>query len=645
MEGTQPAGPAAPAAATAPPPPPRSLDRLSWRPQPMVPWFDPVQLSDTAVRTVLSSVFGAYADKREVQAALSRGGDEPLFHDYSDAPDFWIDYASDLGDGFDSTYTVAWMLGQPGLPGPDPMAAGEERRGAEILAATRRGRVLILGGDQVYPTATRDEYENRFSGPYEAALPWAPPEERPRLFAVPGNHDWYDGLTSYMRLFCQQRWIGGWQTRQTRSYFALRLPQRWWLLGTDIQLESDIDKPQLDYFKQVARHMREGDRVILCTAEPTWVDVPEDGDAYDNLAFFERAVLCPRGARLMLTLAGDLHHYARYTDSTGERHKITAGGGGAYLYGTHLLPDAVELRKAEPEEPGRGRTPETRTYTREAVYPEPGVSRALRFGAWRLPFRNPRFALLLGILYSHYAWLLQGASRMSPDPEVRALGFIGWVGGQPLSAGVAVLQACLTSVFRSPSLVAFSLLFVVALWAFCSPDRGQSERERKVRRWVVGIVHGGAHLLLVLGLVWLISWLTLSVAGRGTVGGFGGTLLFGAVFSTLMVGLGGLLGSLLMAAALLPGVNFNEAYSAQQIEDYRNFVRVHISEKGALTVYPVGIDRVKRWEIDPEAQPGAPYFRPKDGSPPRARLIEEPITIPAPPAPRIKAHAVVKEEA
>jgi hypothetical protein len=606
----------------------------------MVPWFDPVQLSHTAVRTVLSSIFGSYADKREVQAALARGAGGPLFHDYSDEADLWLDYTSDLGDGFDASYTVAWLLGQPAIPGPDPTAAGDERRSAEVLAATRRGRVLVLGGDQVYPTATRDEYENRFSGPYEAALPWAPPGERPRMFAVPGNHDWYDGLTSYMRLFCQQRWIGGWQTRQARSYFAIKLPQRWWLLGLDIQLESDIDKPQLDYFQEVAQHMRDGDRVILCTAEPTWVDVACDDDAFDNLAFFERVVLCPRGAQLALTLAGDLHHYARYADSTGERHKITAGGGGAYLYGTHLMPETVELPKADPGEPGGGRTPRSKTYERRAVYPAPAVSRALRFGTWRLPFRNPRFAVLLGVLYSLYAWFLQGASRLNPDPVIRERGFIDWVKDQPLPEAYAVLLACLTSVFRSPVLVAFSLLFVVALWAFCSPDRGRSPR----RKWI-GAAHGGAHLLLVLGLIWLIARLTLTVVYTDPIDTLRETLVFALAFTLLMVAFGGLLGSLLMALALLPGVNLNEAFSAQQIEDYKNFVRLHISERGVLTVYPVGIDRVTRWEIDPEAQPGAPYFRPRDGRPPRARLIEDPVTIAGPTAPRVKAHAIVKESA
>jgi hypothetical protein len=357
-------------------------------------------------------------------------------------------------------------------------------------------------------------------------------------------------------------------------------------------------------------------------------------------------VLCPRGAQLMLTLAGDLHHYARYTDSTGERHKITAGGGGAYLYGTHLLPERSSSGRRSRASRAGGRTPRRpRPTTREAVYPEPAVSRALRFGAWRLPFRNPRFALLLGMLYSLYAWFLQGASRLNPDPgdPERSASSAGSE-DQPLSGGVAVLQACLTSVFRSPSWWRSRC----SSWSRSGPSAARtagsrSGSGRSADGWSAS--HGGAHLLLVLGLVWLISRLTLSVAGRGTVGGFGGTLLFGAVFSTLMVGLGGLLGSLLMALALLPGVNFNEAYSAQQIEDYKNFVRLHISEKGALTVYPVGIDRVTRWEIDPEAQPGAPYFRPKDGRPPRARLIEDPITIPAPTAPRVKAHAIVKESA
>jgi len=617
-----------------PPEPPRSLDRLKWKPQPMVPWFDPLQLVDTAVRAVLSSIFGAYADKREVQAALTTAGGAPLVHDYSQEGEFWIDYTADLGDGFDATYTVAWLLGQERLP-PAEGGGGAAEEANAALADTRRGRVLILGGDQVYPTATREEYENRFTGPYEAALPWAPADARPRMFAVPGNHDWYDGLTSFIRLMCQQRWIGGWQTRQARSYFALKLPNRWWLLGIDVQLEADIDKPQLEYFKAVAQQMQEGDHVILCTAEPTWVHTPLDPKANDNLAFFERVVLCPVGARLMLTLSGDLHHYARYSDSSGERHKVTAGGGGAYLYGTHLLPEKLELPKVDETHAGRGEGPDSATYGQGAIYPDAVASRSLRRGAWRLPFRNPRFALLMGVVYALYAWLLDGAGRL--NEAVGSAGFSAWVRDSTPSMGEVYYQY-LHTVARSPLMLVFSALFVLALWVFCRPDPGHSPR----RRWI-GVAHGLAHLAIAVAALGTIA--RYNLAGPWTDGSLPLLeLVLSTGVSTLwMIGVGSVLGGLLMGLSLLPGVNFNEAYSCQYIEHYKNFVRMNIASDGTLHVYPIGVDEVAQWEIDGEAKPGAPYFRTRSGKPPRVRLIETPFRAPAPSSPPETAQRVEVE--
>src|SRR5437016_1084882 len=82
----------------------------------------------------------------------------------------------------------------------------------------------------------------------------------PDLYAVPGNHDWYDGLSAFLNLFCWRQidgpWstarsghmIGGWHTKQLRSYFALALPHNWWLWGIDIQLTNYIDQQQIDFF-------------------------------------------------------------------------------------------------------------------------------------------------------------------------------------------------------------------------------------------------------------------------------------------------------------------------------------------------------------------------------------------------------------
>ncbi len=91
-----------------------------------------------------------------------------------------------------------------------------------------------MGDDQVYPVPKRADYENRLLGPYRAALPCNHDEDA-ELSAYPGSHDWYDGLVNFMSVFARSYWIGGWRTLQTRSYFAIKLPHRWWLWAVEIQ--------------------------------------------------------------------------------------------------------------------------------------------------------------------------------------------------------------------------------------------------------------------------------------------------------------------------------------------------------------------------------------------------------------------------
>jgi hypothetical protein len=239
--------------------------------QKMVRWYNVKQLSATLLKTIISTIFGNFADKREIQAALS-ACDE---YDYSDRDEIWIDYISDLGDGFDSTYTLAHLMKEEKLTFGDLQLS--------------RGNLLIMGGDEVYPTPEKEEYENRLQGPYNAAFPWDERTDRPHLFALPGNHDWYDGLTNFLKLFCQGRALGNWHTKQQRSYFALKLPHNYWIWGIDVQLDADIDKPQLEYFDKVAQNMQPGDKIILCTAEPSWVynSLKKDDASFARLKFFE----------------------------------------------------------------------------------------------------------------------------------------------------------------------------------------------------------------------------------------------------------------------------------------------------------------------------------------------------------------------
>src|SRR5215203_1851399 len=111
---------------TAPPPEERAK---------MVSWFDPAQLARTGLQTVISTMFGRSADRRLLDAVV-----HPLVaacHD-AESDELWIDYVSDTGDGWNSTYAVAHAASQPELE----LASGTER------VVTKRGRILVFGGDQ-----------------------------------------------------------------------------------------------------------------------------------------------------------------------------------------------------------------------------------------------------------------------------------------------------------------------------------------------------------------------------------------------------------------------------------------------------------------------------------------------------------------
>ena len=200
-------------------------------------WLSPLAVVRQGRREAYAEQVSGYTDRREVLAALDPEPPRETF-DLSGVDDLWIDYLSDTGDGFDAVYTLAWLLSHEELTVDD--------------APTRAGRLLVLGGDETYPTASDVQYRDRLVGPLRAAVPQRPEPAR-QLLAIPGNHDWYDGLGAFARRFVQGGWIGGWRTAQRRSYWSVRLPHGWWLWGVDIALEERVDHPQVEYFEAMAK--------------------------------------------------------------------------------------------------------------------------------------------------------------------------------------------------------------------------------------------------------------------------------------------------------------------------------------------------------------------------------------------------------
>ncbi|MCB1546666.1 MAG: metallophosphoesterase [Hyphomicrobiaceae bacterium] len=329
----------------------------------MVRWYNPGVLIKTGIHTVISSLFGQYADNRLMQAATDRASVDELKtrYDYSSADPskfenyirrdasgaFWIDYLSDIGDGFEPTYATAFLLAQPelSLASMDPLPAGQ---------------ILILGGDQAYPQATREEYRLRLQNPFDWAFNVAEPQRR--LFALPGNHDWYDGLSSFDSLFCVSRdgtldrkgtKIGGWETQQHRSYWALQLPYKWWIWGPDIQFSKYLDSSQVSYFELLADQTGPDDRIVICMAQPNWLLADYEGiDAEEN--FFKiTSIARKNGAKVHALIAGDWHHYNRYYTKDIDVHFFVAGGGGAFLHPTHILKDTIQVRWPELKVPAQ----------------------------------------------------------------------------------------------------------------------------------------------------------------------------------------------------------------------------------------------------------------------------------------------------
>lgn len=689
--------------------------------QRMANWFDLSRMFGTVWDILLSEVFRDRFDYRQLQSAHSdrsaaqrplpsssgsdasiEGGDARLaYEDYASRPGcldddgcFWFDYVADVGDGFSSTYHVAQTLAQPQLSVLPPERRPANKAPEEpFVPSLRRGSLLILGGDQVYPSASRERYEERFIKPYEAAAYQPVPPARdalPHLFAVPGNHDWYDGLGAFMSVFAEQRAIGLWRTRQRRSYFALRLPHGFWLFAVDVALSGELDIDQVNYFEErVAKDVHAGERIILCLPEPDWAKPrPLTQGSRDALFYLQRRIAEAAGGRdiqVVLRIAGDLHHYRRHMSietvpgqPPRQVPNLTAGGGGAFLHPTH---DGAEhgtvLRSpSAPSQP-------VEFACRPAwCFPHPAVSRALTrrnvlfglrnwrlwtsltllymgvFYLWFVSFQGDggRRALLLGVLFTLLFYSLKKLAAAGgdsiplenlrrpgpPEPDVS-----GEHGPGPKSTWPATLRGMLHGLLQS-LVLAFGL---TGVWSVLSAALGQK---------LATLVHGGplpeATQAAIFRFCFLQDTQFAPMAGFADQGfsldavrAFSYELLhnLGVLLSLLgrlfvQAGITAFLSLLTFGLYLWVSLNrhrvhCNDAFAALRCPDYKNFLRICLKPDG-LVVYPIGFRASpKQWDFAPDTlrqapSEGAPLFLPRLSTPQEAaacapRLIEAPIVV------------------
>ncbi|KAL9689045.1 hypothetical protein QQ045_033474 [Rhodiola kirilowii] len=375
----------------------------------MVPWYSgtSADLFKTVFDLLVSvTLFVGRFDMRMMQAAMTRvqEGEQPdlLYDQLCEKDELWFDFMADTGDGGNSSYAVAKLLAQPSINIWD----------CDSACFLPRADLLLIGGDLAYPNPSEYTYEKRFFRPFEYAmqpphcykkehiavnkseLPFGVSElkqyDGPQCFVIPGNHDWFDGLHTFMRYICHKSWLGGWFMPQRKSYFALQLPKGWWIFGLDLALHGDIDVYQFKFFCELsANKIGENDSVIIMTHEPGWLlDWYWDSTTGKNIGHLIRDYL---KGRCKIRMAGDLHHYMRHSSSSHDKpahvqHLLVNGCGGAFLHPTHVFGNFQKFYES--------------SYDCKAAYPSFEDSSRIALGNI-LKFRkkNWQFDFIGGIIY------------------------------------------------------------------------------------------------------------------------------------------------------------------------------------------------------------------------------------------------------
>jgi calcineurin-like phosphoesterase family protein len=240
--------------------------------------------------------------------ARSRGATPDFVVDRTDLVDPSFAVLGDTGEGDASQYAVV----------------------PPLLAVAGDTDFMIVASDVVYPAGAKDEYAAKFLHPYN--------DYRAPIYAVPGNHDWYDGLEGFMACFCglPESLVGGRPPVQPASYFALDTAALR-IIGIDVGILGRLDAAQGAWLRRVA-YGRSVPK-LLVSGKPIYADARHDPLPIKGGGTVDEIVRDPR-AGFVAALAGDVHNYQRYPVHVDGRtlQYVVCGGGGAYTNETHSIP-------------------------------------------------------------------------------------------------------------------------------------------------------------------------------------------------------------------------------------------------------------------------------------------------------------------
>ncbi len=361
--------------------------------------------------------------------------------------------------------------------------------------------------------------------------------------------------------------------------------------------------------------MKEEDVIILITAEPAWIynEIKKTDKSFERLQFFiDRYVhdadkKINKKFKLAATITGDLHHYARYCNRHNKQgHQyITAGGGGAFLHLTHNIPSCLHLTEKS-ERPTLPIPSKNKTVHRERIFPGKGESKKLLFGNFLFPFKNFRFTLLFLLIYFFFFWIIRG----------NAYGYFDKIDA---STSFDLFFSYTVKMFlHSPFAAVFMLILIRGFYAFSDTNVVRSV----AAKWVGGI-HSVIQAILLFGLIYALSLIVHSDVYKTTIWELKGIIILVTCFICSMIA-GFIMGCYLFFSNVKFDMHINEASSSLASPDYKNFLRLHVTED-MITIYPIGIKNVPRnWKQKHNSKTDTYSFTEGKIEP---FLIEEPIHI------------------
>jgi hypothetical protein len=255
-----------------------------------------------------------------------------------------------------------------------------------LLEVGRDTAFMVICSDVIYPSGDAEDYADKFYRPYKN---YAGP-----IYALPGNHDWYDGLNGFMYHLCEAqeqapepaptgtvpswrerlRWLlwrrpavmhptvpthkRVWrpsptqQSSQRSPYFAIET-EPLLIVGIDTGMSGDIDREQGEWLQKISREIDKPK--LLLTGKPIYVDGEYHPGPIEGGGTVDEIVRAPEH-RYVAVIGGDIHNYQRYRvkvkGHTEPFYYVVSGGGGAYMSATHKIPK-ISLPGIEEDNNGR----------------------------------------------------------------------------------------------------------------------------------------------------------------------------------------------------------------------------------------------------------------------------------------------------